>query len=209
MGLRSSRGSFFFGLFETQASLLVEAVALLEQILEAPTVQRAALRDQLHTVEQSGDEANHQIIEKINKSFVTPFDREDMAQLASYLDDCMDLMDEAADLLVLYRVGEIPANIRSLMQTQVGVLKQSAILTAEAAPKLNAPQELRDYWVEINRLENDGDQAYRKTLTSLFDSGIDPALIIKIKDIIQILEHCADAFEDLANCIESIAVKES
>ena len=76
-------------------------------------------------------------------------------------------------------------------------------------PGLKSPLDLRDYWVEINRLENEGDRAYRLTLTNLFDSGLDPVTIIKVKDVIEVLERCADAFEDLANGIESIAVKES
>ena len=76
-------------------------------------------------------------------------------------------------------------------------------------PSLKTPTDMRDYWIDINRLENDGDRAYRLTLTTLFESGLDPVTIIKLKDIIETLERCADAFEDLANVIESIAVKES
>ena len=82
-------------------------------------------------------------------------------------------------------------------------------MTAQNMHKLKSPVDLRDYWIEINRLENEGDLAYRRTLTALFDSGLDPVTIIKLKDIVQGLESCADAFEELAGIIESLALKES
>ena len=121
----------------------------------------------------------------------------------------MDLMDEAGDLFVLYGLTSIPDEVGAHLASQVNVLTRCADLTAEAMPGLKSPLDLRDYWVEINRLENEGDRAYRLTLTNLFDSGLDPVTIIKLKDVIEVLERCADAFEDLANGIESIAVKES
>lgn len=209
MGIRSNRGNSFFELYGEQAKLLVDAVELLTQVLQSPETERAQLRDQLHAVEHAGDDINHELINKLNQSFVTPFDREDMSEIASSMDDCLDLIDEAGDLFALYRVGEIPAGIRDYLKIQVEVLVKCAKLTAESIPGLNKPSGLRSYWVEINRLENEGDQAYRKTLSALFESGIDPVQIVKLKDIVELLERSSDAFEDLANCIESIAVKES
>lgn len=209
MGFRKPDGPSFFDLLSTQATQLVTGAGLLASMLGASPEERVALRDQLHEVEHQGDEVNHQVVRRLNLSFVTPFDREDLGFLASRLDDCMDLMDEAGDLFVLYGLTSIPDEVAAHLASQVDVLTRCADLTAEAMPRLKSPLDLREYWVEINRLENEGDRAYRLTLTNLFDSGLDPVTIIKLKDVIEVLERCADAFEDLANGIESIAVKES
>lgn len=209
MGLRKFDGPSFFDLLTNQAQHLVTGVGLLSSIITASVSEQVALRDQLHGVEHEADEINHQIINRINQSFVTPFDREDLGALAAALDDCMDLMDEAGDLFVLYGLHDLPEDILALVATQVEVLANCAEQTAQAMPSLKSPLDMRDYWVEINRLENDGDRAYRLTLTSLFESGLDPVTIIKLKDVIEALEKCSDAFEDLANGIETIAVKES
>lgn len=209
MGFRKPDGPSFFDLLSTQATQLVTGAGLLASMLGASTEEKVALRDQLHEVEHQGDEVNHQVVRRLNLSFVTPFDREDLGFLASKLDDCMDLMDEAGDLFVLYGLNSIPDEVNAHLANQVNVLTRCADLTAEAMPGLKSPLNLREYWVEINRLENEGDRAYRLTLTNLFDSGLDPVTIIKLKDIIEVLERCSDAFEDLANGIEAIAVKES
>ncbi|WP_175956423.1 DUF47 domain-containing protein [Schaalia sp. Marseille-Q2122] len=209
MGLRKPEGPSFFDLFTTQATKLVTGAEILAALLGASPEERVALRDQLHDVEHEGDEINHLVVRKLNQSFVTPFDREDLGFLAARLDDCMDLMDEAGDLIVLYGIHDLPEEINSLLAAQVDVLTRCAVQTAESMPKLKSPLDLRDYWIEINRLENEGDRAYRITLTTLFDSGLDPVTIIKVKDVIEVLERCSDRFEDLANGIETIAVKES
>ena len=194
MGFRNkTQGPDFFEDFTSQARQLVQAVEFLTHIYAASPEERIALRDQLHEVEHRGDELNHDIVQRINSSFITPFDREDLQSLASHLDDCLDF----------------PSSLVSLLNTQIEVIKNCADLTAENMPKLKSPIDMRDYWIEINRLENEGDLAYRRTLTALFDSGLDPVTIIKLKDIVQGLESCADAFEELANVIESLALKES
>ena len=197
MGLRSkTQGPDFFEDLTSQARQLVQAVEFLSHIYAASPEERIALRDQLHEVEHRGDELNHAIVQRINSSFITPFDREDLQSLASHLDDCLDFIDEAGDLLVVYGIADIPTSLVSLLNEQIAV-------------KLKSPVDMRDYWIEVNRLENEGDLAYRRTLTALFDSGLDPVTIIKLKDIVQGLESCADAFEELANVIESLALKES
>lgn len=209
MGFRNSAGPSFFELFSQQANNLVTGSNLLASILGASAAEKVAIRDQLHQVEHSGDELNHEIIQRINASFVTPFDREDLGRLASNLDDCMDYIDEAGDLFVVYGIEEILEPVASLIAEQVDILSRCAQQTAENIPMLKSPLEMRDYWVEINRLENEGDLTYRRTLTALFDSGLDPVSVIKLKDIIEVLEKASDAFEDLANSIETIALKES
>ena len=209
MGLTSDRGPSVFALLAQQGEKLVDASALLREILAADPDDRPTMRDRLHDIEHEADEINHSFIQKINQSFVTPFDREDMSQVAHLLDDCVDLMDEAGDLVVLYNIGEIPTPFDDLIERQVAVLRKCSKLTADAMPKLKKPQNLKAFWLEINILENQGDQVYRRTLASLFDSGLDPVTIIKLKDLVLILEKCTDAFESLAHEIETIAVKES
>ena len=209
MPLRKSDGPSFFDLLTKQAALLVSAVDLLGSMLGSLPLERVALRDKLHEIEHEADELNHALTKKLNMSFVTPFDREDLGFLAGRLDDCMDYMDEAGDLIVLYGLDDFPEDVATLLAAQINVLVRCADQTATALPGLKSPLDLRDYWVEINRLENEGDKAYRHTLTALFDSSLDPVTIIKLKDVVQVLERGTDAFEDLANGIEAIAVKES
>lgn len=209
MALGKARGPSFFEILTSQADQLVIAVDLLTTLFKAPEAERSELRDRLHEIEHTSDDINHTLINKLNQTFITPFDREDISHLAGRLDDCMDLIDEAGDLLVLYDLVEIPEPIESLLEVQIDVLSRCATITAENMPMLKKPRDMRDFWVEINRLENEGDQAYRRTLKHLFDSGLDPVTIIKLKDIVETLEECTDAFEDLGNSIEAIAVKES
>jgi hypothetical protein len=117
----------------------------------------------------------------------------------------MDLMDSAADLIVLYRLDELPAGI----STQVSVLQRQAELTADAMPRLRSLKDLADYWVEINRLENQADRAYRKLLSEMFDEITDAVQLLKLREVVQELEAAADAFEKVAHTVETIAVKES
>lgn len=209
MALKAERGPTFFDLLAKQGEKLVAASGLLQDLLAAKGEDRAVIRDRLHDVEHEADELNHLFISKINQSFITPFDRHDLQKLAYLLDDCVDFIDEAGDVIVLYKMDEIPEPFDDLIRKQVEVLRKCSKLTAEAMPKLKKPMDLKPYWLEINILENQGDQAYRRTLGALFDSGLDPVTIIKIKDVVLILERGTDAFECLAQEIETIAVKES
>ena len=113
-------------------------------------------------------------------------------------------MEAAVDLIVLYRMGELPAGITA----QVEVLTRMSELTAEAIPRLRSISDLSEYWIEINRLENQADQVYRRLL-ALFNGGSDAITVLKLKEVIDELEAAADAFEKVANTVESIAVKES
>lgn len=142
---------------------------------------------------------------RLNESFITPFDREDIYRLASNLDDVMDYMEAAADLIVLYQIDHLPKEVIR----QVEVLERAAELTAEAMPRLRSMKNLNEYWIEINRLENQADQVYRRLLAKLFGGEYDALTVLKMKEVIDQLEMAADAFEHVANTIESIAVKES
>ncbi len=202
---KSDSGNAFFELLTQQANHLVRGAEVLAQIHGANTERRAELRDQLHQIEHQCDEVTHQVSSKLNSTFVTPFDRDDISFIASRLDDCMDYIDEAGDLIVLYKISDLPRGVVE----QLNVIQRCCDLTAQAMPKLKSLGGLKDYWVEINRLENQGDQAYRRTLSEMFDSGLDALEVIKIKDVVEALEKAIDSFEGLANGVETIAIKES
>jgi predicted phosphate transport protein (TIGR00153 family) len=194
----------FYDLFSESAAHLVNGAALVAQVLE-PGADRAALAAQMGEAEHQADETTHRIIKRVNSTFITPFDREDIYALASGLDDVMDFMEEAVDLTLLYEVESLPAELAE----QVEVLQRCAELTAESMPRLQSMKDLEEYWIEINRLENAGDKSYRRILAKLFSGAYEALEVLKLKDIVDSLEHAVDAFEKVANIIEQIHVKES
>jgi len=199
------RDTTFFDLFADSAQHLVTGANLLAEMLGADRATRKEIGKRIAEAEHLADEATHTIMRRLNQTFVTPFDRDDIYNLASSLDDCMDFMDEAADLIVLYKLDELPARVAD----QVQVLQRAAELTADAMPRLRSMSELPEYWIEINRLENQADKAHRKLLAQLFDEITDPIHLMKLKEVVEKLEEAADAFEKVANTVETIAVKES
>ena len=205
MGLRFRPvDTSFYDLFTKSADHLVIGSSLLAEML-SDGVDREDVARRMREAEHSADETTHELIRKVNSTFVTPFDREDIYSLASGLDDVMDLMDEAVDLILLYEVEQLPAEL----STQVEVLQRCADLTAEAMPNLQSMQSLEEYWIEINRLENAGDRNHRRTLATLFSGDFKTIEVLKLKDIVESLEEAVDAFEKVANTVEQIAVKES
>jgi len=194
----------FFDLFAEQAQHLVVGAGILAEML-ADGSDREAIAARMRDAEHAADETTHAIVKRVNKTFVTPIDREDIYALASGLDDVMDMMDEAVDFVLLYEVHNLPAEL----STQVEVLQRCAELTAAAMPQLQAMKDLEEYWIEINRLENTGDKSYRRTLATLFSGSYEALEVLKLKDIVESLEGAIDAFEKVANIVEQIAVKES
>ncbi|QTE29697.1 DUF47 domain-containing protein [Pengzhenrongella sicca] len=199
------RDTPFFDLLADSAANLVMGANLLAELLGADRQTRKAINKKLSLAEQVGDEATHTIMRRLNKTFVTPFDRDDIYNLASALDDCMDNMEEAGDLIVLYKLDELPARVSE----QIQVLQRCAELTADAMPRLRSMSDLGEYWVEVNRLENQADKAHRKLLAQMFDEITDPIQLMKLKEVVEKLEDSVDAFEKVANTVETIAVKES
>lgn len=199
------RDTTFFDLFAAQAVHLVTGANLLGEMLGADRSTRKEIGKRIADAEHEADDATHSIMRRLNQTFVTPFDRDDIYNLASSLDDCMDFMEEAADLIVLYKVDELPARVSD----QVQVLQRAAELTAEAMPRLRSMDSLSEYWVEVNRLENQADKIHRKLLAQLFDEVTDAIQLMKVKEIVEKLEDAADAFEKVANTVETIALKES
>lgn len=204
MGLRLRPvDTSFYDLFTQSAQHLVGGAELLAEML-ADNSDKASVAERMRAAEHAADETTHEIVKKVNSTFVTPFDREDIYALGSGLDDVMDMMDEAVDLILLYEVQVLPAELSE----QVEVLRRCAELTAAAMPRLQSMQSLDDYWIEINRLENAGDRNHRRTLAKLFSGEYKTIEVLKLKDIVESLEGAIDAFEKVANTVEQIAVKE-
>lgn len=195
----------YFDLLAASARHLVDGSKLLAELLGSDRPGRKVIAQQLNEAEHAADDATHAIMKKLNQTFVTPFDRDDIYALASALDDCMDFMEEAADLIVLYKVEELPHRVSE----QVQVLGRAAELTCEAMPRLRTMEDLESYWIEVNRLENQADKVHRKLIAQLFDEISDPILLMKLKEIVEVLEEAADAFEKVANTVETIVLKES
>lgn len=194
----------FYDLFAEAANHLVEGATLLAQVLD-PNADRKSIGEQMREAEHQADETTHRIVKRVNSTFVTPFDREDIYRLASSLDDVMDYMEETVDLIGLYEVDELPQQCAD----QIEVLQRACQLTAEAMPRLRTMKDLEEYWIEINRLENEGDRYYRRILADLFSGSYKSLHVLKLKDIVESLESAMDALESVANTVEQIAVKES
>jgi predicted phosphate transport protein (TIGR00153 family) len=192
----------FFDLFEEAGGNVLRATGLLDEMLRDFPEKSGLARDIL-ICEQNGDRITHDIIQRLNQTFVTPIDREDIYEMASALDDVVDYTEEVADYLGLYKI-EAP-----MVQSQelATVLHACGRQIAEAMPRLRGFRDLSHYTVEINRLENDGDRITREAIASLFDTGIDPMVVIRWKDIFERLEEAIDAAEHVANILEGIAIK--
>ena len=194
----------FFDLFEEAGGNIQRAAGLLEELLE-DYPERNELAREILICEQEGDRITHDIIQRLNQTFVTPIDREDIYELASALDDVVDFTEEVADYLGLYKIEAPMAQAQDLAR----VLHAAARQIAEAMPRLRGFRDISHYTVEINRLENDGDRIVREAIASLFDTGIDPMVVIRWKDIFERLEEAIDATEHVANILEGIVIKNS
>ena len=207
MGFRiTPQDNTFFDLLARSAGKGVEGAEQLTALLAAEPAEREEIAKRLGDIEHAADEATHEIIRKVNRSFITPFDHIDIVELAAALDDCVDAMDAVGGMIVLYRVDELLPGVTK----QVAVISRMAELTAAAMPRLRSMKDLDEYWIEINRLENQADRIYRELVAGLFNGAVtDPIEVLKHKDVIAGLESAADAFESVAHRVESIAVKES
>jgi uncharacterized protein len=194
----------FYDLFTEAASHLVVGSSLLAEML-SETANHEDVARRMREAEHAADETTHAIVRRVNSTFVTPFDREDIYNLASGIDDVMDMIDEVVDLILLYEVKVLPPELSN----QVEVIQRCAEITATAMPGLKAMQDLDEYWIEINRLENVGDKNHRRMLAHLFSGEFKAMEVLKLKDIVESLEGAIDAFERVANIVEQIAVKES
>jgi predicted phosphate transport protein (TIGR00153 family) len=179
------------------------AVLLRELIVGFEDVPQKATR--LHDLEHDGDEITHQILRRLNTTFVTPFDHDDIYRLASTLDDVLDHLDAAGDLFVLHKIEQPYPE----MKAQADVLVLAAQNTREALGLLPKYGQLSRFWVEINRLENEGDRIYRQATADLFGGSFKAMDVLKWKEILDELEAAMDRFEDVANVLETLALKQT
>jgi len=197
----------FYEYFSRAAQNLVRGTALLRE-LTLPEADVQSVSERLVEVEHDSDQITHDLYSRINSTFITPFDREDIYRLGSLLDDVMDHIEAVGSLVYLYGLSQLPALPREMIEL-IEVLDVQAALTAEVMPRLKTMKNLKDYWVETNRLENDGDRAYRMLLVRLFSGEYDALTVLKMKEVADELEAACDAFEHVANTVETIAAKES
>src|SRR5215469_13271051 len=202
--LFAPRDRAYFELFEEAGQNVVLAADLLDRMLVNYPDTREMAGDILEC-EHEGDRITHDIFDRLNHTFVTPIDREDILALASALDDIVDYTEEVADYLGLYKI-EAPMDQAIRL---AGVLKQAARHICEALPRLRGFRDISHYTVEINRLENEGDRITREAVASLFDGGIDPMVVIRWKDLFERLEAAIDSTEHVANILEGIVIKNS
>jgi predicted phosphate transport protein (TIGR00153 family) len=196
------RDEQFFTLYNKMADEIRAAAGLLEQMLakDPPDLTQV---DIIKDAEHRCDALTHDAIQRLHRTFVTPFDREDLYALASSLDNVMDRIDAAAAIVRLYRIDVIPPGARELTRT----VTQSSERLHTALKSLEAKTPVQPHAVEINRLENEADRAYQVAIQSLFDTETDPIKIIKYKELLDMLEQVTDACEDVANVIEGVVVK--
>ena len=194
----------YFELFEEAGQNILRAADLLDELLSNYPDSKA-LAQQIKEREQEGDRITHDIIDRLNHTFVTPIDREDILALTSALDDTVDYTEEVADYLGLYKI-EAPMDQAIKL---AHVLRAACRQIAEAIPNLRGFKDISTNTVEINRLENEGDRISREAMASLFDGGIDPMVVIRWKDLFERLEAAIDATEQVANILEGIVIKNS
>jgi predicted phosphate transport protein (TIGR00153 family) len=194
----------FYTLLTQQAVHLVNGAGLVAELLDEGG-DRKDLSKRMRDAEHEADETTHEVVRRVNSTFVTPFDREDIYALSSALDDVMDYMEEAVDMVVLYDVEALPGGVAD----QIEELQRCSELTAEAMPRLQSMKDHEEYWIEINRLENAGDKSYRRMLAKLFSGQYEALEVLKLKDVVDALEKAIDGFERVANIVEQIHVKES
>jgi predicted phosphate transport protein (TIGR00153 family) len=193
----------FYDDFKAMADQLRVGARLLEEMLatDPPLADKA---HEIKEVEHKCDFLTHEIIQRLNKTFVTPIDREDIHALARTLDDVMDAIDDAAALIPLYRIDQIRFGARELA---VVISKQTSELRKAIEALEGKHGAILDHAVEINRLENEADRIHQKAVGQLFDEERDAISVMKWKEILDLLEDATDACEDVANLLENVVVK--
>jgi uncharacterized protein len=198
------RDRAYFELFEEAGRNIQLSAELLDTLL-SDYPDNKHLAQEIRDCEHEGDRITHEILDRLNHTFVTPIDREDILALASALDDIVDYIEEVADYLGLYKI-EAPMDQAIKL---ADVIKRASEQIAEAMPLLRGFKDISAYTVEINRLENEGDKITREAIASLFDGGIDPMVVIRWKDLFERLEAAIDATEHVAHILEGIVIKNS
>jgi uncharacterized protein len=192
----------FYDLFEQQAATIVRSAGLLEQAL-ADVANLATCQREIKALEHQGDEITHEIVSTLNRTFVTPFDYEDIYALASGLDDILDYIEEVADTANLYRITTIPEPARELTR----LLTLAVAQLEQAIGKLESGKGIDEHSAEVHRLEDVGDSTSRRAIAELFSDQYPLIEVIKLKDLYGLLEDALDRCETVANVLEGIATK--
>jgi predicted phosphate transport protein (TIGR00153 family) len=198
------RDRTFFDLFIEAGQNSVHAATLLDRMMRK-WPEEAGISREILKAEQEGDRITHDIIKRLNTTFVTPIDREDIYGLATQMDDIVDFTEEAADFLGLYKIEAPMEQAAALTKVLVASCEQLAM----GLEHLRDFKDLDKYWIEIHRLENEGDRISRDAVASLFSNGIDPMVVIRWKDMFAVLENAIDATETAAQILEGIVIKNS
>lgn len=196
------REQSFFDLFVGQAGKIQAGAKALVELLEHYD-NVAARVEEIKDLEHQGDNLTHELMTRLNQTFITPFDREDIHELASKVDDVLDLTDAVASRLVVYRVDRIRSGVAELAR----VLLQATEQVVAAVTMLEKQDHILKHCIEINRLENESDRLCRALIAQLFEEEKDPVQIIKWKEIIEVIETATDKCEDVANVLESVVIK--
>jgi predicted phosphate transport protein (TIGR00153 family) len=193
----------FFDLFGRASSNAVDIARLLVELFDRYPTDGAELIGRIKEHEHTGDELTHEVITLINKTFVTPFDRDDIYRLATALDDVCDFVDETADNLGSWGVTDVPHQAREMAD----VILRATIMLDEAMQRLEGFKDSKRQLIELRSLEDEGDRLHRDGVGALFCSGADPLMVIRWKDIYEGLEEAVDACENAADVLEAIVVK--
>jgi hypothetical protein len=195
----------FFDLFIEVAQRNKEAARILKEMFAAPPDRRAVHVQAIKQLEHEADQVTHEVVNRLDRTFITPLDREDIHQLASDLDDVMDAMDGTARRAQIFRLGAAPAGVMRLLE----VLERMVAVLADAVIKLRKRTDVLKHCIEAKKLEEEGDTVYHEMLGQLFAHETNAIELIKWKEIYDNLERCVDQTEDVANVLESISIKHS
>jgi len=197
------RDEEFFDLFVQVADRNKEAAQLLRDLFAAAPERRTPIVERIKRLEHEADQVTHEVVNRLDRTFITPLDREDIHQLASDLDDVMDVMDGTARRAQIFHLGVAPAGVRQLTE----VIQRMVTVLAEGVGRLKKGDDVMKYCVEAKKLEEEGDAIYHEVLGQLFEREKDALEVIKWKEIYDNLERTLDEAEDVANVLESITLK--
>jgi predicted phosphate transport protein (TIGR00153 family) len=195
----------FYNLFQQQARLISQASCLLLKGVRAGNAHLAEAAAEIQSLESKGDEIIHDIFTRLNQTFITPIDPEDIHKLSSSLDDVLDGIEDAAYRMAAYRLEPIPAPVVELCE----IVDSCSRVLVSAMDALNKDKPLLEHCIEINRLEDVADKLVRRVLAELFQSDIPPIAFIKLKEVYEVLEATTDRCEDVADALQGVVVKNS
>lgn len=199
------KDAVLFDLYTSLAERLASGARTAVEMVTGPVETRKELSKRVGAIETEADELLGKIVGRVNDMFVTPYDRGDLQQLANYLDDAMDALEEATDLVILHGVGDFPQGTTDL----VDAVRRLAELTASSMPRLKNLKDLEHYYVEADRIEDEGDRIHRRITSHLFGGAFDAMTILRVASVIDLFEDSLDEMARVARTIRTISLKES